>query len=68
MKEDEKFICIRQFMRQFGISVATVYRIIKRKELPAFKVGNKWLIRQSDVDCWIQKKIKENSYQDTSKK
>jgi excisionase family DNA binding protein len=31
----------------------TIYRMLKRKELPGFKVGGNWRIGASALDRWI---------------
>lgn len=41
------------------VSEATVRRMIKDRDIPSFKVRNQILIRQMDVDEWIQKQITE---------
>jgi excisionase family DNA binding protein len=33
-----------------------IYRLLKRKELPGFKVGTDFRLRRVDVDDWIVKK------------
>ena len=30
---------------------STIYRLLRRKELPAFKVGSDWLPCSTDIDC-----------------
>lgn len=39
------------------VSEATVRRMIRDKDIPSFKVRNQILIRQMDVDLWIEKQI-----------
>jgi excisionase family DNA binding protein len=34
----------------------TVYRLLKRKQLPAFRVGTDFRFRRADVDEWIREK------------
>jgi excisionase family DNA binding protein len=31
---------------------STIYRLLKRKELPAFKVGSDWRFNQESIDRW----------------
>jgi len=38
------------------ISVSTLRRMIKRKELPAIKVSGQWRIRLTDLRTFIEKK------------
>lgn len=31
---------------------STIYRLLKRRELPAFKVGSDWRFNQESIDRW----------------
>jgi repressor LexA len=37
------------------VNIRTVYRMLKAKEVPAFKVRNQWRFKRDDVDVWITK-------------
>jgi excisionase family DNA binding protein len=39
-----------------GIKRDTAYKWIKRKKMPAHKVGRLWKFRQSEIDEWLQSK------------
>jgi excisionase family DNA binding protein len=39
-----------------GISVMTIYRLLKKGGLPGAKVGSQWRIRKSDLDKIFNKK------------
>ena len=34
------------------VSHSTIFRLVKRKELPAFKVGRVWRFDVKDIDRW----------------
>jgi len=36
------------------VSTRTLQRMIRRNELPAFKVGGQWRLRESQLTKWIQ--------------
>jgi excisionase family DNA binding protein len=39
--------------------LVTVYRLIKKDKLPAFRVGSDWRFRREDIDRWIgQREVK----------
>jgi excisionase family DNA binding protein len=42
-----------------GIKRDTAYKWIKRKRMPAHKVGRLWKFRQSEIDEWLQSKQSE---------
>ena len=33
---------------------STVYRLLKNRSIPAFKVGSDWRFNQESLDRWIQ--------------
>ncbi len=35
------------------ISRDTLYRWIKTKQMPALRVGKKWLFSKADIDSWL---------------
>jgi len=39
----------------------TVYRLIKKQGIPAFKVGQEWRVARSDLDAWIARQ-KEQAF------
>jgi excisionase family DNA binding protein len=38
------------------ISKRTLFRLIQQKEMPAFKVGGQWRIRESQLRKWVEKR------------
>jgi len=41
------------------VSEQTVRRMVRDRDIPSFRVRNQILIRQMDVDSWIEKQIAE---------
>jgi excisionase family DNA binding protein len=41
------------------VSTRTLQRMIRRNDLPAFKVGGQWRVRESQLTRWIR--ARENS-------
>jgi excisionase family DNA binding protein len=41
------------------VSAATVYRLVRRKQLPGFRIGSDWRFSVERVDEWL--KGKENA-------
>ena len=40
-----------------GLHLITIYRLIKKGELPAFKLGGQWRFKKDLLDKWIENKI-----------
>ena len=47
------------------VSTRTVQRMIRRDELPAFKVGGQWRLRESQLMNWLEGR--ENSARSSAK-
>ena len=48
-----RFLTLKQVAEALQISGRTAMRMIARKELPAFKVGGQWRIRESELTKWL---------------
>ena len=51
----------REAARYLGLHLVTIYRLIKKGELPGFKIGGQWRFKKDLLDEWIKDKIKINS-------
>ena len=47
------YLTVDDVARRFGVNVTTVYRLVQRGKLPAFKVGSQWRFRHSRLEEWI---------------
>jgi len=43
--------------RFLRIHPATVKRLAREEELPAFRIGNRWRFRPSELDAWARSKV-----------
>jgi PAS domain S-box-containing protein/excisionase family DNA binding protein len=51
--KSERWLSLDEIAAYLGIKRDTVYKWIKRKKMPAHKVGSLWKFRQSEVDKWL---------------
>jgi len=49
-----RFLTLQEAAVLLQMSKRTLHRMAQRKELPAFKVGGQWRIRQSELIKFIQ--------------
>jgi len=47
------YLTVDDVAKRFGVNATTVYRLVQRGKLPAFKVGNQWRFRESRLEEWI---------------
>jgi excisionase family DNA binding protein len=48
-----EFLSIKDVAQRLNLHEMTIYRLIKSRDLPAFKVGGQWRIRQQSLDSWL---------------
>jgi len=53
--KDDSLLTIREVAKYLHVVQLTVYRMIKRGELPAVKVGRVWRIRRQDVENYLNR-------------
>jgi len=51
--EQQSFLTPQEVSGLLRVSVYTVRRWIKDGDLPAYKIGRGWRIREPDIDQWL---------------
>ncbi|MDD5194130.1 MAG: helix-turn-helix domain-containing protein [Candidatus Omnitrophica bacterium] len=51
----------KEAAQYLGIHLVTIYRLIKKGELPSFKIGGQWRFKKDLLDSWILGKVNKNS-------
>jgi excisionase family DNA binding protein len=51
----ENLLTAEQLAYYLKVDKFTIYRLVARKKIPAFKVGNQWRFKQTLVDEWLMK-------------
>jgi excisionase family DNA binding protein len=52
-REQTQIMTPKQAAKYLGLHVVTVYRLIKKGELPCFRVGGQWRFKKDLLDEWI---------------
>ena len=42
----------KEVAEYLGVHVTTIYRLLKEKEIPAFRVGSDWRFNLESIDQW----------------
>ncbi|UCC94927.1 MAG: helix-turn-helix domain-containing protein [Candidatus Omnitrophota bacterium] len=58
--ESVQIMDVQEAASYLGLHPMTVYRLIKKGDLPGFKVGGQWRFKKDLLDAWIVSKIDEN--------
>jgi len=51
---DRRFITLSDAIKLLGLSRMTVNRFIYRGEIPAYKVGKRWLFDKEELIDWVK--------------
>jgi repressor LexA len=52
---DSDILTLQEVAEYLKVDERTVYRMLKSKQLPAFKVRNQWRFKKETIDKWIEK-------------
>jgi repressor LexA len=52
---ESDILTLQEVAEYLKVDERTVYRMVKSKELPAFKVRNQWRFKKEAIDNWIEK-------------
>lgn len=50
-----KVYTVEEVAQILRVSEATVRNLIERGDLPAFKVGNQWRVREKDLEAYMNR-------------
>ena len=60
----DEILEVKEVAKILKVSTRTIIRLAEREELVAFKVGDLWRFRRSDVDDYIARQIKRRQKRD----
>ena len=55
MAELREVMNVAQAARYLGVAPDTLYKYLAEGKLPAFKLGNRWRLKKSTLDRWMEK-------------
>ncbi len=63
----EEILEVKEVAKMLKVSTRTVIRLAERRELVAFKIGDLWRFRRSDVDDYIRQQIQRRQQPEQNK-
>ena len=54
----EELLTLEELAKYLKISKHTLYKMLEKGEIPAFKIANQWRFKKSDIDKWIEQQRK----------
>lgn len=55
----DEILTSKELSAYLKTSEKTIYRLLSKCEIPAFKVGTVWRFKKEDIDKWIKKNSQE---------
>jgi excisionase family DNA binding protein len=55
MPETKEVMDIREASAYLGVSRETLYKYLNEERIPAFKLGNRWKLKKTVLDRWMEK-------------
>lgn len=55
----DEILTIKELSAYLKTSEKTIYRLLSKHEIPAFKVGTAWRFKKTAIDEWIELQSKE---------
>lgn len=43
----------KEMAKYLGLHIVTIYRLLKKKQIPSFKIGGAWRFKKDLIDTWI---------------
>ena len=53
-KKFEKMLTVADIREYLSVTNETVYNWIKKSDLPAYRIGKRWMFDKSELDVWIK--------------
>jgi|APHig6443717817_1056837.scaffolds.fasta_scaffold259133_1 excisionase family DNA binding protein len=50
----ERYMTVADICNYLSVTDETVYRWIKNNELPAHRVGKRWMFQRTEIDAWVK--------------
>lgn len=51
---EDRWLTVDDICKYLSVTKDTVYKWIETRNMPANKVGRKWMFQKSEVDAWVK--------------
>ena len=56
---------VREVAEYLKVKERTIYRLVAKGGIPAFKVGGSWRFRRAEIDEWITRNTEDENIKDS---
>ena len=53
----DKILTLSEVSELLKVANETVYSMVQKGRLPAFKIGGQWRFQRADIDQWIEEQV-----------
>ena len=57
-RERSQIMTPKEAAKYLGFHLVTIYRLLKKQEVPATKIGGQWRFKKDILDEWLQNRMK----------
>lgn len=51
---EDKWLTVDDISKYLSVTKDTIYKWIENRNMPAHKVGRKWMFQKTEVDEWVK--------------
>jgi excisionase family DNA binding protein len=64
---DTDVMTVREVAEYLKVKERTIYRLVAKGGIPAFKVGGSWRFRKAEIDEWITRRTQDENIKDSNR-
>ncbi len=57
----DRVMTVKEVAKYLDVHSMTIYKLVKKGEIPAFKVGGQWRFREVALSKWVERKTNQNN-------
>jgi excisionase family DNA binding protein len=61
---DKPILTLKEVAEYLKLSKLSLYRLLRERKIPGFKIGQQWRFTKDTIDKWIDEKIQKNQYKE----
>jgi len=59
-EKERRILTVAELARYLRVNMSTIYRLIRNRELPAFRVGRDWRFKLEAIETWMREREKRS--------
>lgn len=59
-RERTQIMTPKEAAKYLGFHLVTIYRLLKKREVPAVKIGGQWRFKKDILDAWLAERMEKS--------